>query len=311
MVSIVTVNYNSLEETMELLESVFDNSYQHTEVIVVDNASEEDPTPSIKAVFPSVNVLRSEENLGFAGGNNLALPHCHGDYVFFVNNDAELTDGVIESLLQLFEKEPRTGIVSPKLCYFNAIPDLVPDVIQYAGATEVHSLTGRNKIIGERQTDDGRFHQPQPTAYCHGAAMMVPRSVIEQVGPMSEDYFLYYEELDWCERIKRAGYRVFVDNRVRVYHKESISVGRMGAAKTYYLNRNRILFIRRNRKPAQVLAFFLFFLFVTMPRHSLRLLLKGEGENLRAFYKAVRWNFTEGKKTSKPSTRPLTFTAVD
>lgn len=310
-VSIVTVNYNSLEETLELLESVFDNSFQNTEVIVVDNASKEDPTQHIKSAYPTVKVLRSEENLGFAGGNNLALPHCHGAYIFFLNNDAELTDGVIESLLQLFETEPKLGIVSPKLCYFNAIPDLVPDMIQYAGATEVHSLTGRNKIIGERQTDYGNWNQPVPTAYCHGAAMMVPKKVIEEVGPMSEDYFLYYEELDWCERIKKAGYRVFVDNRVKVYHKESISVGRLGAVKTYYLTRNRILFMRKNKKPLQLLAFFLFLFLITIPWHSLQYLHKGEIGNLKAFLKAVKWNFTEGKKIPKPSRLPVTFTAVE
>lgn len=310
MVSIVTVNFNSTEETLELLESIFENSYQNTEVIVVDNASQQDPTAAINDFFPSVNVLRSEENLGFAGGNNLALPHCHGDFIFFVNNDAELTDGVIESMLQLFETVPDLGILSPKLCYFNAIPDLVPDVIQYAGTTRVHPLTGRNKTLGERQTDDGSFNQPGPTAYCHGAAMMVHRSVLETVGTMSEDYFLYYEELDWCERIKKAGYKVFVDNRVRVYHKESISVGRMGAAKTFYLNRNRILFMRRNRKTAQVLVFFLFLFLVTIPWNSLLFLAKGEFDNLKAFIRAVRWNFAEGKNMTQHNTRPLTFTAV-
>jgi len=310
LVSIVTVNYNSLEETIELLESVFDNSYQNTEVLVVDNASEVDPGEQLDELFPSVKVLRSEENLGFAGGNNLALAHCQGDFIFFVNNDAELTDGVIESLLQLFDEVPSLGIVSPKLCYYNTLPDLVPDVIQYAGTTPVHPLTGRNSTIGVRQNDEGRYRLPEPTAYCHGAAMMVPREVIEKVGPMSEDYFLYYEELDWCERIRKAGYQVYVDNRVKVYHKESISVEKIGAAKTYYLNRNRILFMRRNRKALQLMVFFAFLFFVTIPWNSLKFLKDGEIKNLEAFLSAVKWNFTEGKKMSKPSSHPLTFTAV-
>lgn len=310
LVSIVTVNFNSLQETIELLESIFENSFQNTEVIVVDNASDQDPGPQIKDLFPAVKFLRSNKNLGFAGGNNLALPHCQGDFIFFVNNDAELTDGVIESLLELFKSEPLLGIASPKLCYYNTIPDLVPDVIQYAGTTPVHPFTGRNKTIGERLTDDGRFQQPEPTAYCHGAAMMVPRRVIEQVGPMSEDYFLYYEELDWCERIKKAGYKVFVDNRVRVYHKESISVNRLGATKTFYLNRNRILFMRRNRKRGQLLLFYIFLLLVTLPWNSVKYLLKGQTDELKAFLQAIRWNFTEGKKMHNASPTPLTFTAV-
>lgn len=308
--SIITVNYNSLEVTKELLESVFENSYQNTEIVVVDNASRNNPSSEIARDFPSVKALRSEENLGFAGGNNLAIPHCHGEYFLFINNDAELNDGVIESLIDLFESDPSIGIASPKLCYYNTIPELVPDVIQYAGTTEVHPFTGRNSTIGERKTDNGEFDQPIETAYCHGAAMMIPRKVLEEVGPMSEDYFLYYEELDWCERIKKAGYKVFVDNRVKVYHKESISVSKVGAAKTYYLNRNRILFMRRNKSTGQFLMFCLFLLFVAIPKNCLRFLKRREFDNLKAYCNAVKWNFTEGKNISKSDSRPLTFTAA-
>ena len=108
----------------------------------------------------------------------------------------------LETLLEVFVKFPRAGIASPKICYYPAKPGSEQDVIQYAGTTHVHPFTARNSTLGEQQTDNGQFKKLRKTAYAHGAAMMVPRKVINDVGMMSEDFFLYYEELDWCEMMK-------------------------------------------------------------------------------------------------------------
>jgi GT2 family glycosyltransferase len=132
---------------------------------------------------------------------------------------------------------------------------------------------------------------PMPTAYAHGAAMLLPRSVIDQVGLMNEDFFLYYEELDWCERIRKAGYEVWVEPRVRIYHKESATVQKLGALKTYYLNRNRVWFMRKHHKGLSLLLFYLFLFCFTIPKNSLLYLIKGERKNLAAFLKGVFWNF--------------------
>ncbi len=305
MVSIITVNYNSLEVTCELLESVRRFGGNDVEVVVVDNASLEDPGYYLKNHFPEVIYVRSEKNLGFAGGNNLGIKASKGDFLFFLNNDAELTDGVIEKLLKLFSTNSGIGIASPKICYHNARPGSEPDVIQYLGTTHVHLLTARNSTLGEREIDNGQYQKAQPTAYAHGAAMMVPREVLNKAGMMSEDFFLYYEELDWCEQIHRAGYDVWVEPGAKIYHKESYSVGKISALKTYYINRNRLLFMRRNRTRAQWRAFCVFLFLFTVPKNSLMYLLKGDFVNLKAFLKAIRWNFTRQK--IRPVSTPLTF----
>ncbi len=292
-VSVITVNYNQAEVTCALLESIRRQPYRAVEVIVVDNASRENPEALFRNRFPEVIFLRSEQNLGFAGGNNLALPHATGNYLFFVNNDAELTENTIENLLMLFETHPGAGIVSPLICYApESIGDHFPknDLIQYAGMTPVHPLTGRNHTIGNRQPDHGQFAQPEQTAYAHGAAMMVPRRVIDQVGPMHEDFFLYYEELDWCERIRQAGWEVWVQPLARVYHKESLTVQKLGSLKTYYLTRNRIWFMRRHFGRWQRIGFYIFFGLVTAPKNIIMYALRGEWSNLRAFLRGVWWN---------------------
>ena len=296
-VSIITVNYNETEHTLELLRSIARNSYRNVEVIVVDNASRQSPRPEILAEFPRTLVIESRQNLGFAGGNNLGVAQAGGEYLFFVNNDAELTDGCLETLIQTFEDRPRTGIVSPKLCYFHEADRDGKHCLQYTGATPVNAWTARNRTLGHRQTDRGQHDGPaRETGYAHGAAMMVPRRVLLEVGPMSEDYFLYYEELDWCERIRRAGYEVRVAPDATVFHKESLATGKISSLKMYYLTRNRILFMRRNFGGVRLLPFALFFAFVSMPKQILTLVAKRDFVNLEAFVKAIGWHLKPPKE---------------
>lgn len=290
-VSVITVNYNQTELTCALLESVRRQSYPFVEVVVVDNASHEDPCALISARFPEVICLRSPRNLGFAGGNNLGIEAASGDYLFFVNNDAELVPGCIEHLLALFRDQVGAGIVSPLICYAPKPGQQGPDIIQYAGMTPVFPLTARNRTIGAFEIDRGQYAEPGLTAYAHGAAMMAPRKVLEAAGRMAEDFFLYYEELDWCERIRQAGFEVWLEPRAKVHHKESMTVQKLGALKTYFLNRNRIYFMRRHYSGWRYVMFTLFLGLFTIPKNTLLYLWRGEWDNLRAFWQGVGWNF--------------------
>lgn len=301
LVSIITINYNQLEVTCDMLASIRQSSYTHYEIILVDNASQTNPEAEIATQFPEVRFIRSEENLGFSGGNNLGIQASQGEYLFFVNNDTEFTPGLIAQLLQLFAEKPKLGAVSPKILFHPDVVDGQKDLIQYLGTTHVNTITARNITIGEREKDQGQYTQPLTTAYVHGAAMMVPRKVIEKAGLMPAFFFLYYEELDWSERIRAAGYEIYVEPRASIYHKESISVGKMSTLKTYYLNRNRILFMRRNRSKAALFAFALFLLFFTIPKNLLVYLAKGQTDHAQAFLKAVFWNMNHPKEGLQPA----------
>lgn len=134
--------------------------------------------------------------------------------------------------------ESSIPMVSPKIRFYYA-----PDTIQYAGYTPFSPVTLRQHLIGYREKDSGQYDQARETFSIHGAAMMVPRSVVKEVGMMSELYFLYYEEHDWVERIKRAGYKIFYVPESLVFHKESISTGKESQLKTYYITRNRFKLI--------------------------------------------------------------------
>ena len=300
LISIITVNYNGLDMTLDLLKSIDNQSYKNLEIFVVDNASKEDPTLFFQKNHPTVKFIRSEKNLGFAGGNNLAVKEAKGDFLFFINNDAEIPvdegnpanggEGCLQKLVALFNEKPKLGIVSPLLLYFNESKGSDKDLIQYAGTTRVDSVTARNKTLGEKEWDNGQFNTATETAYAHGAAMMIKREVVDNVGIMFEDFFLYYEELDWCERIRKAGYEIYVEPRARVYHKESASVQKISGLKTYYLNRNRIYFMRRNFGGINLIGFYLFLIFFTIPKNILTFILKSETDQIKHFMKAIWWN---------------------
>ena len=292
LVSFITVNYNQLELTLELIASIYEYADVPFEIIVVDNHSNISPKSTIERIYPNVRVIVSGVNRGFAGGNNLGIKISKGDFLFFINNDAVLTKGAVKKILNSFQNAPTVGVVSPLICYYPQSIQQSEDVIQYAGATNVNPFTGRNTIMGEGKKNRGQYRQSKPTFYAHGAAMVVKRAIMEKVGLMSEFYFLYYEELDWCERVRKAGYTILFEPNAKIYHKESISVGKSNPLKTYYLTRNRILFMAKNRSKEQFLLFTLFLFFITIPKNTLAYLLKGQIAHLKAFWKAVYWNFS-------------------
>ena len=290
LVSIISVNFNQTEVTCQMLESVRRQDFQDIEVIVVDNASRESCAATVRDRFPEVKIVESVRNLGFAGGNNLAVREAQGDYFFFINNDTELPEGCIRKLMDLVKKTPDLGAVSPKILYFPE-KNAQTNTIQYVGTTTVHPLTARNITIGHGEEDHGQYAVATPTAYVHGAAMLVPRTVCERAGLMLEDFFLYYEELDWSERIRRAGFSIWVEPNAHIFHKESLTVAKMGALKTYYLNRNRVWFMRRHSGGWRLGFFYAFLWLVTVPKNLLAHLFRGEFANARAFLQGVWWNF--------------------
>ena len=278
--SIITVNYNGLKDTCALIESISFN--ENMEVIVVDNASKQDEASIIQKQFPQVKVIRSEKNLGFAGGNNLGIKKSKGKYLFLINNDTIFKEFNVNSLINRLEYSPNIGIVCPKIRFtWGTKP------IQYTGYTPLSKITVRNQAIGYCEEDKGQYDAPHPTPYAHGAAMLTKREAIEKVGLMPEDYFLYYEELDWSMMFTRAGYKIWYDPDCTIYHKESQSTGQDSPLRTYYITRNRLLLVKRNWHGIyKYLAYCYLTCFVT-PRDIIKYTLKGRLDLSKAACKGL------------------------
>ena len=284
-VAIVSVNFNQTALTREMLASL-EAAGLHTwcEVWVVDNASDVDGSPELSAAFPWVRTLRSEVNLGFAGGNNLAVRHTDAAYVFLLNNDALVDPGVLEGLLARFGEHPRLGALSPLIYDYPQRGER--PVIQYAGATAVDAL-GRNTTLHRGEPAGSPPAGLRAVPHAHGAALLVSREALDGAGLMDEGYFLYYEELDWCERIRRAGFDVMLDGDRAIWHRESVSTGADSAFKTYWINRSRIRFMRRNAGRLGALAFHAFYLLGVLPFHGGRHFLAGRRTHARALWRAL------------------------
>jgi GT2 family glycosyltransferase len=284
LVSIITVNYNQAAVTEHLISSLENCSYTHIEILVVDNASSEDCT-YLQEKYPSIKLIRSATNLGFAGGNNLGLRYAKGNYILFINNDVEVHPNFLEPLIQQLNMDENAIAVSPKIKYFDN-----QDVLQYAGAHAVNPFTLKNKHRGTGEKDLGQYDKTEVTDYAHGACMLVPRSTISKIGLMHEEYFLYYEEQDWCQRMNKSGGRIYFVHDSVVFHKESISTGKNSPLKTYYLNRNRVLFARKNFKGLPFICSMIYFTCISIPKNTISNL--HSKAHLVAFYKGLLWNLT-------------------
>ncbi len=289
LVSIVTLTWNTTDITCDFLRSINEHcTYNNLEIIIVDNGSKDDPTGVFKSIRPDVKVILNGKNLGFTGGNNVGIKAATGDYLFIVNNDTEFTPGLIEGLLEIFNKYPDAGIVSPKFHYF-----FHKGTLEYAGYNTVNIFTGRNAMVGCKEKDEGQYNEIRETNYAHGGGMMVPRKVIEEVGGLPEEFFIYYEEFDWCEQIKRKGYKVYYQPNSLIYHKESMTTGKASPFKTFYHTKNRILFMRRNMSKASYFIFLLYFTFLTVPKNTATFIVKRQAAHLRSFWKGIMWHFNK------------------
>ena len=279
--SVITINYNGLKDTCDLMDTLpLDDA--SIEVIVVDNASKTDEASILEQRYPQIKVIRSKENLGFAGGNNLGIQAATGKYLFFINNDTDFEDFNVRPLIARLESSGQIGMVCPKIRFaWGNRP------IQYTGYTPLSPVTMRNRSIGFGEADHGQYDVAHPTPYAHGAAMMVKREVIERAGMMPECYFLYYEELDWSMMIRRAGYDIWYEPACTIYHKESQATGQDSPLKIYYITRNRLLFVHRNTRGISKPLSFLYLIGVVAPKDIIKHLLHKRPDLAKAAVKGV------------------------
>ena len=283
LLSIITINYNGIKDTCELIDTLPLND-ETIEVIVVDNASTQDEATELEKRYPLIIVIRSDKNLGFAGGNNLGIKAAHGKYLFFINNDAILPQpSALSLLITRLESSDQIGMVSPKIRFTWG-----KQLIQYAGYTPLSKITLRNKSIGFGEKDNGQYDTPYPTPYAHGAAMMVKQEVIEKAGVMPECYFLYYEELDWSLMIRRAGYEIWYEPSCTIFHKESQTTGQQSPLKAYYITRNRLFFANRNINGKERYMTYLYIIGIVAVRDILKYLCKGHINMAKAVMKGIK-----------------------
>lgn len=219
-VSALIVSFNTRQLTLEAIGSVVGQA--DVETIVVDNASRDGSPDQIAAQFPSVRLVRSETNLGFAGGVNLAATFANGSALLVLNSDARLEPAALDRLCDLLDRVPRAGLVAPALYYPDGRPQAAafrfPGLVQIA--LDLHPV---ERLMNTRV--NGRIHATRPTQIDHplGACMLIRRAAWDDVGPLDQGYFMYLEEIDWCRRARACEWQVWQHPGARVIHHAAAS----------------------------------------------------------------------------------------
>jgi GT2 family glycosyltransferase len=223
--SIITVSYNTQTLTLKCIDSVLTGAAGlDVEVIVVDNASTDGSPDKITMIHPEIQLIRNGENLGFARAVNQALRRATAPIVMLLNPDAIVEPGAVRRLVEVFDASPRLGAVGPLVLSEKGDPD------PHCASREL-TLARRLAWHFRIPSLGSRLHLGRPcgphgtreTEGLSGAALALRRSVIEEIGPMDERFFLYFEDADWVLRVRRAGYQVACVTEARVIHEQGSS----------------------------------------------------------------------------------------
>ena len=233
----VVLSWNGREDTLAALESL-----RGIETVVVDNGSTDRSADAVAERFPEVELVRAGVNLGFAAGNNVGIRRAldrGADWVLLLNNDATVEPGLVDALAAAAEARPDAGVLACKVLFADS------DRLWYAGAG-FDALLGRSRHEGFGEPD--ALGELEDTVRATGAGMAVSREAIEAAGLFDEELFLYAEDLDWCLRIREAGFAVVYVPAARVRHRVSAAAGGAGSPTTsYYETRNMLAVVERYR----------------------------------------------------------------
>ncbi|SRR5690606_16180288 len=245
-VSIVIVTWNALPLLKSCLPSVVNTSYPDLEIILADNASTDGSADWVAQTYPQIKIVRHPENWMFCRGNNEAIPHATGRYVALLNNDVEVEPTWLDPLVDVLERERGVAAVQPKLLQHEN-----RNRFEYAGGSGGfldrygYPFT-RGRIFFTLEDDHGQYDDARDIFWATGAAVLLRRSALDEVGLLDERFVMHMEEIDLCWRLQRAGYRIRVEPSSRVYHLGGGSLPRGNVRKVYYNFRNNLLLLYKN-----------------------------------------------------------------
>ena len=243
LVSIIILNWNGWRDTLACVESCHRLDWPNFNVVVVDNASSDGSEELLRQNLTDVEIIQSGANLGFAGGNNVGIRHAlerGANYVWLLNNDAVADPQALTTLVETMGNHPDAAIAGSKIFYHEE-----PRKIWSAGGMwEKGRLHLRQR--GANEMDQGQFEELSEVDSVSGCSMLVRSTVIEKIGLMDEEYFLYWEDSEWCARSRSRGYKVLFVPDSKVWHKVSVSTRQSSFLQYYYYTRNGFLFLREN-----------------------------------------------------------------
>jgi len=274
---IVLVNWNGWRDTFNCLTSLETLDYQSFQTLVVDNGSTDDSVARIRRAFPNVTIIEAGKNVGFAAGCNLGIKYAlreGAEYVWLLNNDTTVESGALSALVERAEADPSVGAVGSAIYYASE-----PERLQAWGGGRVDFWLGRVHHF-LRPVDATRIE------YLSGASMLLRRSALESIGLLDEAFFMYWEDADYCFRLRRAGWRLDVAAQAKVWHNEQGSVGKKSILLDVYFNRSAARFFEKHA-PFPIFSFR-----IGATLRVLKRVILGRWNNVHAVWSAARGGVT-------------------
>jgi len=244
----IILNTNRKVDTLACIQSIEDNQYPGMQILVLDNASTDGSVEEINTIFPHITILKLEENKGYAGNNNIGLTYAikqNPDWVFVLNEDIILAKDAFEQMMLAVQDRSEVGIVGPLVYHFDE-----PETIQSAGGT--FTKGGDSLHLGQNLKDKGQYQDPYEVSWVSGCAIGIRMKAMAKAGLIDERFFYYWEETDWCFRIKEQGWKALVVPKARIWHKGVQKNYLPSPNVTYYATRNRLLFYKKHKTPITI-----------------------------------------------------------
>ncbi len=293
LVSILIPNWNSKKYIDRCIMSLLDQTWPNREIILIDNASTDGSVQLAKERFRFVKVIQNVTNLGFAGAINVGIKEARGDLIALFNQDAFAHKDWLRILVEAVERSSNIAAAAGKIFYWreggekDAVFCTWPRVDPYTAS--VYNFSD---------------NEPMSTVdYLSGAAMIVKRNIIQEVGLLDTQYFLYFDETDWCARMIRAGYGLLYIPEAKAWHAVSASVSDAGL-KSFYMIRNQIRFVLKNFDLKYIFAFVLFLL-VDSTMSFMGNVRRSDLRETKLRLRAICWNILNLKSTLKARRRDL------
>jgi GT2 family glycosyltransferase len=244
-IAVVILNWNGTKLLEQFLPSIVKYSPEAT-VYVADNASTDDSISFVKANFPTIKIVKNENNFGFAQGYNEALKHIDSEIYALVNSDIEVTENWLKPILETFENEPKTAIIQPKILDYKR-----KEYFEYAGAAggfmdKYGYMFCRGRIFETLEKDNGQYDDNCEIFWASGACFFIRSSIYNELNGFDADFFAHQEEIDLCWRAFNKGHSIKYNSQSVVYHVGGATLQQGNPMKTFLNFRNSLLMLVKN-----------------------------------------------------------------
>ena len=297
-VAVLVLSYNGKELLEESVASYLGNDYSNFTVVVVDNGSADGTADYVEKTFPDADLLRIEGNRGYSGGFNVGLEYAFHelgvDYALVTNNDVRADSAVVRQLVEVARTDETIGFVTGKVFYYDH-----PDVFQTVGKGE-DPVRWNGGSIGRGQKDEGQFEEIVERPFADDVFTLVSRPLYEAVGGYDPEFFLQCEEYDWQARARQKGFRIMYTPYAKIWHKESMTIGKTSPLKAYYDARNPMIVIMKHRSPEFFRRYVRVHFVQSIFKGSLRIVARNfevrRAFNMwRGFFSALLWGLKHKK----------------